>query len=800
MDLGCVRHSIIAVLLCTASAAVVAEIEAQTDLSTQESQLPRGDVLEEVVVTARRTQENIQDVPLSITALSASDLDRESITTAQDLMGKVASLVIGPNSSMRNAESPNIRGQGATFSASPGVVMYWAEVPLPQDSFSNNQGGPGMFFDVQNLQVLKGPQGTLFGRNTTGGAFVIEPVKPQDSFFARLRTEAGNYDSRAYEAILNLPLQSDRVLLRMGGQRVYRDGFTKDVVTGKEYDDRNYWTARLGLTIRLGDSIENNLLAYTTERDETGTGNVIEAMNPEGINGFLSGYLGLPINPNLPPNEQFGCQFFNASAPSTNCGLDIAAEQNARDIRHVELSADPKDQLETGAVVDIFTWKASDSLTVRNIASISYYQRRFNWDQDGSRAALNDVQASDAYSSDTETVTEELQFQGELPQYGLSYVAGAYYEKRDPQSMQENPSTVLFSPIKQSYRISSRSRALYAQASYDLAVLDSKWQGWIVTAGVRRTVDEMEGYSRFDTLVFTNEKDPHDKQYATTWLVSASYQFDDAMVYGKVAQGYKAGGFTGLAANPKNFDYDPEYVRNYELGIKSDLRLADMPLRLNGAIFLSDYTDMQRVAAESYNGAFGAATFNAGESEIRGFEMDFILLATSRLRLMGNYSYTDAEFKEFRVPRESMTPQQDCVRDDVQNGELGDYSCMPFTETPEHQYSLTATYELPLDANIGIVETSLTYSWVDDRFTAPVSVPQAEPGAWLDDYHLVNASINWLNVFGSQLDLQLYATNLTDEEYRIANSNSWNELAFKNSIWSEPRMYGLRLSYRWGEG
>jgi iron complex outermembrane receptor protein len=755
--------------------------------------------IEEVVVTARRTQENLQEVPLSITAFSSDELARESINTAQDLMGKVGSLVIGPNSTMRSAESPNIRGQGATFGSNPGVVMYWAEVPLPTDSFMNNQGGPGMFFDVQSMQVLKGPQGTLFGRNTTGGAFLLDPVKPQDTFSARVQGETGNYNDTGLEFVVNTPLISDRLLLRAGAQKLQRDGFTKDVLTGDDYDDKNYWTGRLGLTFRIGESIENTFLWYRTLRDENGTGNVLDGMNSEQIAGFLASYLGTPLDPNLPANDQFGCRYFNSQAPSVDCGQDLVAEQNARDIRHVSLSANPLDRLSTGAYINTFSWNINDDLKLRNILSKSYYQRRINWDQDGSRAELNDVADSTGYSSDTESLTGELQLQGSVQGIGLTYVVGAYYEKREPDSLQENRSVALFVPTTQLHAIANRSRAIYTQGSLDLQALNPDLGAWILTAGVRRTEDEVFGESRLITPAFTNYIDDKTRQFATTWLLSASYQFDAAMAYGKISKGYKSGGFTALAANVNNAYYDPEYVTNYELGIKSDFEPGGIPVRLNAAVFLSDYKDMQRTSAESYEGSFGVTTFNSGESEIKGIEMDFIVLATDRLRLSGNYSYMKGEFKEFTIPRSSMTPQRDCNRDNISEGELGDYSCIPFTDIPKHQYSVSVNYELPVPAEVGIVETTINYSWVDKRYTAPITIPEAEPGAWLGSFGVVNATVSWREIFGTRLDLQLFGTNLTDEEYRISNSNVWNELGYKNSIWGEPRMYGLRATYRWGD-
>lgn len=561
----------------------------------------------------------------------------------------------------------------------------------------------------------------------------------------------------------------------------------------------------MGLTLRVGDNIENTFLTYHTERDENGTGNVLDGINSEQIAGFLAGALpGGAYDPNIPANDQFGCRYFNGGGlsgqpASTNCGQDIVAEQQGRDIRHVQLSADPEDILTTGAYIDIFSWNINEDLKLRNIVSKSYYQRQYNWDQDGSRAALNDVVSGSGYSSDTDTITEELQLQGALKEQGISYVVGAYYEKREPNRVQQNTTTALFIDTLNTLDVSNRSRAVYAQGTYDLGAVDSSLGGWILTAGARRTKDEMFGESTLETPIFLNAYDEYIKQFATTWLLSASYQFDTAMAYGKISKGYKSGGFTALAPNPAHAFYDPEYVTNYEVGVKSDIELGDMPLRLNAAVFLSDYKDMQRTTAESFQGSFGVTTFNSGESEIKGFEMDFILLTTERLRLSGNYSYSDGEFKEFSIPRDSMTPQQDCNGSGLRGGQVGDYSCIPFTDLPEHQYSLSVNYELPIDASVGIVETSLTYSWVDERYVAPITVPEAEPGAWLDSFGLVNASIGWREIFESQFDLQLFATNLTDEEYRISNSNVWNELGYRNSIWGEPRMYGLRASYRWGD-
>lgn len=779
-------------------------VSAQDSPSTSQTV---GASIEEIVVTARRKEEDLQSVPLAISAMTSETLFRESITTAQDLMGKIPSMTIGANGAMRNSEAANIRGQGATFGANPGVAMYWAEVPLPLDSFTNNQGGPGMFFDLENLQVLKGPQGTLFGRNTTGGALILEPARPKDMFSAKIQAETGNFDHEAYEFVLNTPIIPDTLLLRLGGQRSERDGYTEDVFTDKDYDDRNYWTGRLGLTLRLGDRVENTIMAYRTMRNEHGTGNIIDEIDPYGLSDFIVGFIPfLSYNPNLPPQGQIPCLFFNGETGSTNCGQDIVDAQAQRGIRETALSADPFDKLETGAYIDLFSWEINDQFTLRNIVSKAYYKRNFSWDQDGSIAALNDINAIDNYSSDTTTTTEELQLHGNLADLGLTFVTGAYYEKRTPESVQETTTIALFFPVTQRIDTTNRSKAIYAQSSLDMGFLSPALERWTLTAGARRTVDEVEGYSYFKAFIFERDNDSEYRKYATTWLLSASYQQDDdTMWYGKVTRGYKAGGFTGLAPNPANFFYDPEYVTNYELGLKTETDIYSMPLRMNSAIYYSDYTDMQRITSESYTdpvtgqSAFGATIFNAGKSVIQGFETDFILIMSEWLRLSGNYSYTDGEFKQFNVPRSSLRPQNACNGSGLTGGAVGDYSCLPFTDVPEHQYSLSLIFTLPLDPAIGTIDTSITYAWVDDRYTAPITLPEDEPGAWLDDYSVVNASIMWRDIFSSRLDLQIFGTNLTDEEYRVNNSNAWNELAFRNTIWSEPRMYGLRVTYRFGD-
>src|SRR5882757_5674375 len=199
-------------VLLTALGGLAAPRLAVADPDDKESQ---SSGLEEITVTARRVKESMQDVPIAITAFGAGSLQEEHIMSNQDLLGKVPSLIVSSNGQARSSETFTLRGQGAAFLSGQGVVEYMAEAPLISGFYTSIQGGPGAFLDLDNLQVLKGPQGTLFGRNTTGGAVVLEPARPTDELGGYIQAQTGNYSDREVEAVLNVPLVDDKLAVRL---------------------------------------------------------------------------------------------------------------------------------------------------------------------------------------------------------------------------------------------------------------------------------------------------------------------------------------------------------------------------------------------------------------------------------------------------------------------------------------------------------------------------------------------------------------------------------------------------------
>ena len=161
------------------------------------------------------------------------------------------------------------------------------------------------------------------------------------------------------------------------------------------------------------------------------------------------------------------------------------------------------------------------------------------------------------------------------------------------------------------------------------------------------------------------------------------------------------------------------------------------------------------------------------------------------------YSFTDGQYEEYSLNNTSSLPVQTCAGGQAETGEIVDLSCMPFLYTPENQYSVTAVFDVFQSPVLGNLTTSLTWAWTDETYTSATTLPEDEPGAWLDDRGLLNGSINWENIFNSRFHLQIFGTNLMDKEYIMGNQNVWSTLGYRTVTYGEPRMYGVKLSFQW---
>ena len=799
----------------------------------------------DIVVTAQRRAERAQDVPIAITAFSAERLQQQGITEAQNLQATVPSLVVGPNGNpSREAQSFTIRGQGATFQASPGVVVYLNEVPLPAAIATPQQGGPGNFVDLENIQVLNGPQGTLFGRNTTGGAVLLVPHKPTNDFEGYAQAKFGNYRNRELEGAINIPVVDDKVLLRVAGAFQDRRGYTYDVVWNKDRDNSHWYSGRIGLTIKPFEGFENYTMVYGANSSNNGTGTVSTGVNIAGLQAITDA-LGNPApfcyeGPTI-PGEIASCDVYRAAVSNAKA---LGPRQTAHGV-------DSFQKTKTWGITNTSTLELSDQLTLRNIISYQRFKSQFSVDSDGTvlqfddgdpRTYPADGQATlpgdgtpltyvDATAAriprdDLKVFTEELQLQGKLLDNHLTFTTGAFLFDQRPVG-EQGAGAVGFCPAAFTgfcpgydirYAVASTSKALYAQATLDMGLLTPALENLKLTGGYRYTWDKVSGSASLYGLntaptpeapgsylcLATNLTTDNPagcafsaqlKTHAPTWNIGVDYRVSPALLlYGKISRGYKAGGINANAVFESTRTFTPEYVTSYEAGFKSDFRIADMPLRLNATYYYTKYKDIQRAT-----GDFNPDTLAAGarvlqaDARIQGVEAEASLRPFPGFEIGGTFSYTDAKYTRYEF--QPNTPLQDCSGNVINPPGTANLTCLPFQYVAPYIYSIHASAEQALARNLGTLSLFVVYSHTSSQHTEGTVVPPNQPGEQLESFGTLNVSLDWKKVGGSGLDIGLYGTNLTNNLYRVSNSDVYPSVLYVATVYGEPRMYGVRLRY-----
>jgi iron complex outermembrane receptor protein len=789
----------------------------------------------EIIVTARRFEERLQDVPISISVMTQQEITNRNIVSAKDLATYTPSLSTNSQFGSDNANFA-IRGFVQDLFTSPSVGVYFADVIAPRGAGTLQAGdgaGPGSFFDLQNVQVLKGPQGTLFGRNTTGGAILLVPQKPTGRFEGYVEGSVGNYDMRRLQAVVNVPL-SDTARLRVGVDRMTRDGYLNNIsgLGARDLADVSYVTARASLVVDLTPDLENyTIVSYTRSHNNGSTTKLLEC-NPNAVIGsssagyFPAGYM---------------------------CGQQLAREAATGDFYTVSNSKpDARSITDQWQIINTTTLKASDTLTIKNIVSYAELYNSLRQNPFGTyfiiptQAELDAanvltpggtiVQTPAAFvgqgvgtpnigelgrnpSNHQSTFTEELQFQGVAFDDRLTWQAGAYLELAEPLShrvgsantnfancsdqgnLQCAPAYGLLASVTPEQRNTRyRDVAVYAQATYNIT--DSvKFTGGIrYTDDLSKSVSEAFTY-RFlsnGTRVFTQctnsdavlpncTKTLRQVSNAPTWLANLDWKpVEDVLLYAKYARGYRQGLVSPRGLSP-NDSFDQEKVESYELGAKTKWRGA-MPGHLNIAGFYNDFSDQQIVvtfvnALRTTN----TAICNCATSRIYGLEVDGSISPIWGLKLNGAFSYLNTRITAFNTPSlpSSTVGGAWTLRTFPTVGS-------PLALTPKYKATGTAAYTLPLPETVGEVTLAATVVYSSSYLS------QYSSRAGVDAFTLLNLNLNWENVAGSPVDLGLFATNVTKQEYVAYKNDLYSDLGFVSGVLGEPRTYGIRLKYRFG--
>ena len=731
-------------------------------------QVPQGDESAEdaafgdIVVTARRKSESAQDVPLTITALAGEDLARQDIRNASDLVRSVPGVSFCCQRG--EVQFPFVRGV-------PGVKGYFAEAPAVLD-------GSAFYFDLENVQVLKGPQGTLFGTATNGGAILNEPHRPDADFGGHVMVTAGNFSRRGVEAVVNVPL-SDAVQVRAGLLYTKTDGYQHDGSTGRRYGQEDYVVGRLGVRIAPGNGFENYFVANYYDSRSDRPSFVPHAANPAG--GAYA-----VLNPLVQQQLRQG--------PYHLIGTGIVGGNN--------------DRRRMFNLVNQTTLELSDAVKLRNIFSYSRVKFFSRFDADGTSLAIFDSNASPSVAPDADrNVSEELQVQGKVGDR-LDYTIGTFHQwfrAGTSGQVAYNDLSSSFGILLGSHLHSSKSQthAVFAEGSYNLGSDD---RGLRVTAGVRYTSDKV-GLDQTNSVwirlsptrlldlasigaVPHTEYDLHDKFKKTTFKAGLQYVFDNRrMAYFTVSRGYSAGGFN--TGNPRGLEtFQPESLTNYELGLKADWGEGDFRARTNLAVFLGKYDNIQVSTTQSNctdpnNAAtctFAVGTFNAAKADVKGAELELLLSMGDQFELGGYLGYNKNKYTNYKNDPDGPGPIP-----------AQDLSGQPFVFNPKYKFSIFSTVRLPLE-NLGELSLTANYSYQAKLYTTATPAPQfydQQPG-----YGNLDARIDWDRFMGRDgLSMSLFVTNLTKNKKGDGGFGAYNSLGLWGISPAVPRQVGARLRY-----
>ena len=793
------HHALFSVKALAVAVALTSVAHAQQG---QPGQTARG--LEEIVVSARRTEESLQSVPVSVTALDTEMLRESSISSTEDIQYSVPGVHLAGSGGRQNVVYV-IRGQSKALSGttSPAVVSYFAEVPDPVWGSSVPQ------FDMASIQVLKGPQGTLFGRNTTGGAILYTPQAPEHEFSGYIGGTVGDYEHNRLQGAVNIPLIQDKVALRVAADINNRDGYTKNIGVGGDLDGIGTQSVRASLLVEPTANISNTTIFDHFKSENDGIGVVLENVFPADSfpGGTLISQLGLQAG----AEEQLA--LFRERGPFVNDPSFDQYENNERN------SLTNRTEIDFGAfqLVNIFGYRHTDLNYAINVDAMPTINA-FGF------IPTNFIKA-DKYDQ-SEQYSNELQFKGTALDDKLNWLVGGFWLKNEPNGYQGN--SVAFavelvgaSPAAYTF-VTEETQAVFANVQYDLSELVV--EGLQLELGARYTEDEVEACAGIGATPFNNgmnganEAELSDcesanaakitntattklKSDATTWSMGLNWQVnDDLFIYGVKRHGYRAGGvngpvFTGRLIPFQTFE--PETVTDYELGMRADWYVGDMLVRTNLSAFIGEYKSVQAFLSGIQQGAGcsptnngpevtpdgdcdpsndpagGTLLTNLGNTEVSGVDIEIVVAPTERLTLSLASTIQDSDTKEFNKPAD-LAPY-------IPGNEIAFNFFAPKT------LLAGARYEMPLGEIAESLVLNVDYYWTDDASKGD--------GLVIESYDVTNLRADLNGLGGTAFDLGVFIRNAFDDEYMVASGASGGRLGFETGIYGAPRMWGLEGRY-----
>ncbi|PHZ86567.1 TonB-dependent receptor [Paremcibacter congregatus] len=713
-------------------------------------------MLEEITVTAQRRSENLQQVPVAVTALSANAIEKADIHTPDDIATRIPGMTFSPFApgqsvvSLRGISS-NDDGAGTENS----VAVFLDDVYLGRISNMAFE-----MFDVERIEVLRGPQGTLYGKNAIGGAINVVSSKPSDTFQAKIKASVGNYNRKDFAGMVTGPL-SDNLNAKVSFSSRERDGWVQNIFTGNKLKDENVQSVR-GQLLWTGDATEVLISADAMNMDQADMARIPVRNNPGST--IVEYHKGLGGDYKHSTNPQDGYARKNATGVSLRVVHDFG--------------------------------------DVGSLTSISAYRDSTNdWEMDSVGAFPNIV---DEIDDKTKQYSQEFRFSGTLSDKA-DYVLGLFYLNENTDRMetfrlvngaddriptlgatdptdlvgayrQDNTTDSFAAFAHAKYAFTEKlTLGLGLRYSYEKKNIDT----WTSTFGVAPGFIISSDFGT-DIIKGTGGVPASESWSDLSPKASLDYQANEnTLIYASVSKGFKSGGFGAApeSAAAATTPLAPETAWNYEIGTKADL--VDGTLRLNLAAFYTDYQNLQfqrfGTLLDGQITPFGVfRTRNAASAKIYGLEAEATWVPAENLYISGIYSYMHTEADFDFSPYYSIPPA------------TADIRTKPLTRAPSHKFSINLDYSHPAPWG-GELAYHIDYRYTGDQRGDVVSDATLQPAFGLSD-----ASVSWTSP-ESQWEFSLWGKNIFDEKYvsHIYIVGPGDIAAF-----GDPRMYGAAVTWR----
>lgn len=782
--------------------------------------------LEEIIVTATKRETSLMETSAAVSAFDGSVRDELGIDNSLDLVAHTPSLSVTSN-------KISIRGIGRANNAlgsDPGVGIYWDGVYMTENGvfeYSN-------FLDIERIEVLRGPQGTLYGRNSIGGAVNFVSKQPTDEWSGDIIAELGDYDRTMLQGLVSGKL-TDKLGVVAAVSEIKRDGFQEDIRTGDDYDqvDNKYGT--ISFTHETTDNWTNTVKLLNAKEDfRPSAGYAVGSFERDLIQQWDNGF----YLPGMFPGQN-----------SVNMNQGLAIDNPAlNDIEDVSIDFQPIQENDRKSIF-ITSEFDFDNYSLKYTGGYTNFDYIKAIDADLTNGADSGVNWDDllvfglaagpvAVSSPTAqafgapghsltpsdlvyTVEQEASFVSHELQLTtdfdgpVNYIGGVYYyrsqEDQEVSYVERNDDlmdvyrwlgvysesfggTLNVSPDNDLYRanasLTTRSMAAYGQAEWNIT------EDTMITAGIRYSYDEKEGSdttfaqyvgpvaAAFTYAGETVSREEDDSWNQVTWRLGVDHTIDENhFVYAFVATGYRSGGFNfSKPTSTTDVDQvDPEELTSFEIGYKG--ALLDNRVNLSSAIYYYDYDDLQVLQGDVVNGIAVSTFTNAKEASAWGVETELVALLTENLTLRGTWSYNDTEYKDFESSDNNACTIEEtvCAVEDLKGNE--------FPLAPKHKASLNLTYAWEmLDLEW---RATGSYLYTGEQYMSAFNNSSYDK---IDSWDRTDARLS-VNTPDQSWEVTAFIKNIGDDREVVYQERPSTVTRTGTQDLTEPRTYGVKVRY-----